>query len=159
MFNLTITWRRLMYSIPMTLAFAAITAWSAPAQARAAHPLAQRLVTSVQASHMDVTEVGIELPSAKSCTTIASTDPGDAGDKCESDDILPLKTGKPSVVKESDGYDVSVLLHDSSGRQIGVLGIEMKLTGHTRTSALAEARRIEREMAKQITSRASLVAH
>lgn len=154
-----ISWRRLALFIPLAMAFAAIGAWAAQAPASAAHPLAQKLVASAQSSHPDVTEIGIELPGANGCTTIASTDPGDVGEKCESDDIRPLKTGRPSVAKESDGYDVSVLLHDASGRRVGVLGVEMKLAGHTRASALSEARKIERAMAAQIPSRASLAAH
>ena len=126
------------------------------AQQRAAYPLAQKLVSAAQAQHPDVTEVGIELPQAKTCHTIASTDPGDVGGVCESDDIVPLKTGKPAVAKETDGFDVSVLLHDANGTQIGVLGIEMKLAGHTRATALREALAIEKAMAARIPSKAAL---
>jgi len=131
-----------------------------PLEAQApAHPLAQKLVASAQAQHPDVTEVGILLPTANGCTSIASTDKGDVGEKCESDDMQPLKTGKPSVAKEADGYDVSLLLHDAQGRRVGVVGIEMKLAGHTRASALREAGQIEQAMAAQIPSKSSLAAH
>lgn len=142
--------------IAMTLAVATAGAMQTPE--KTPHSFAQKLVTSAQGRYADATEIGIEFPTANGCTTIASTDKGDVGETCESDDIKPLKTGRPSVAKESDGYDVAVLLHDATGHRVGVLGVEMKLAGHTRASALAEARKIEREMAAQISSRASLAA-
>lgn len=144
----------LAFAGAMTTA-AAQTPAAAPAHS-ATHTLAQALVTAAQAAHPDATEIGIELPQGHHCTTIASTDPGDRGEACESDDIQPLRTGKPAVAKESDGYDVSLLLHDRHGRRIGVLGVEMKLTGHTRASALREAQQIERTLSAKIASKAAL---
>jgi len=126
----------------------------------ARHPaknMAQKLVEDTHAQHPEATEIGIVTVSAKECRTIASTDKGDIGEKCEADDSAPIRTGKASVGKESDGYDVSLPLHDSTGKAIGAVGIEFKLeAGQTKASVTEQAKKIEGEMEKQIPSKAAL---
>jgi len=118
---------------------------------------AQKLVEQTHAQHPEATEIGIVTVSAKGCRTIASTDKGDIGEKCESDDSAPIRTGKVSVGKESDGYDVSMPLHDSTGKAIGAVGIEFKLeAGQTKASVTEQATKIAGEMEKQISSKAAL---
>lgn len=130
----------------------------APKQNRATpKTLAQKLVAEAQVRHPEVTEVGISAATARGCRTIASTDPGDVNEKCEEDDARPMRTGKPFVEKERDGYDVSLPLHDAAGKMIGAVAIEFKLSpGQTRAQVLAQARKIAGEMEKQIPSKASL---
>ena len=118
---------------------------------------AQKLVEQTRAQHPEATEIGIVAASARGCRTIASTDKGDIGEKCESDDSAPIRTGKPYVEKEKDGYDVSLQLHDSTGKAIGAVGIEFKLeAGQTKASVTEQAEKIAGEMAKQISSKAAL---
>lgn len=119
--------------------------------------LAQKLVEQTQAQHPEATEIGIVTVSARGCRTIASTDKGDIGEKCETDDSAPIKTGKPYVEKEKDGYDVSLPLHDTAGKAIGAVGIEFKLeAGQTAANMTEKAKQIAGEMEKQISSKAAL---
>lgn len=124
---------------------------------RSAKSLAQTLVEEAHAQHPGATEIGIAIRSSTGCRTIASTDSGDIGEKCEKDDLAPIQTGKPFVEKEKRSYDVSLPLHDEAGRLIGSVGIEMKSgEGQTEAQAIAQAEKIAREMEKQIASKASL---
>ncbi|HEV2182354.1 MAG TPA: PDC sensor domain-containing protein [Candidatus Acidoferrales bacterium] len=119
--------------------------------------LAQKLVEDTHAQHPEATEIGIVTVSAKGCRTIASTDKGDIGEKCETDDSAPIRTGKPYVEKEKDGYDVSLPLHDAAGKAIGAVGIEFKLeVGQTAANMTEKAKQIAGEMEKQIPSKAAL---
>ncbi|HVB36493.1 MAG TPA: PDC sensor domain-containing protein [Candidatus Acidoferrales bacterium] len=126
----------------------------------ARHPaksMAQKLVEETHAQHPEATEIGIVTVSAKGCRTIASTDKGDIGEKCEADDSAPIRTGKPYVEKEKDGYDVSLPLHDAAGKAIGAVGIEFKLeTGQTAANMTEKAKQIAGQMEKQIPSKAAL---
>lgn len=118
---------------------------------------AQKLVEDTHAQHPEATEIGIVTLSARGCRTIASTDKGDIGEKCEADDSAPMKTGRPYVEKEKDGYNVSLPLHDASGKAIGAVGIEFKLeAGQTAANMTAKAKQIAGEMEKQIPSKAAL---
>jgi hypothetical protein len=132
---------------------------SAQKAAPKAKSLAQKLVEATQAKHSELDEVGISTTTASGCSGIASTDKSDIGEKCEKDDLAPMQTGKPFVEKEKDGYDVSVPLHDSTGKIIGTLGIGFKpVAGQTEASVTAQAQRIAAEMEAQIPSKAKLLA-
>lgn len=119
--------------------------------------LAQQLVETTHAKHPETDEIGISAVTSRGCIGIASTDRSDIGEKCEKDDSEPMRTGKPFVEKERDGFDVSLLLHDSSGKIIGSVGIGFKTApGQTRDSVTEKARKIASEMEAQIPSKASL---
>lgn len=118
---------------------------------------AQSLVKRTQASHPEVSELGIAVRSARGCINIASTDPSDVGEKCEREDIVPMRTGKPVVEKEGAALDVSLPLHDASGHLVGSVGVEIKpKAGQSRAEVIAAATSIAREMEKQIPSKARL---
>lgn len=120
--------------------------------------LAQKLVEATQSKHRETYEVGISATTARGCVGIASTDKGDIGEKCEKDDSEPMRTGKPFVEKEKDGFDVSLPLHDASGKIIGSVGIGFKPTaGRTAATVTQQAQQIAREMEAQIPSKASLL--
>ncbi len=120
---------------------------------------AQILVNRATAAHPEVDELGILATTRRGCIGIASSDKTDIGEKCEADDIVPLKTGKPSVGKEGTGYDVSVLLHDAAGKTVGVLSVGFKGgPGVTATSVVETATKIAAEMAAQIPSKAKLLS-
>lgn len=119
--------------------------------------MAQKLVEDTHAQHPEATEIGIVTVSTRGCRTIASTDSKDIGEKCEADDSAPMKTGKPYVEKEKDGYDISLPLHDATGKAIGAVGIEFKLeAGQTAANMTERAKQIAGEMEKQIASKAAL---
>ena len=119
--------------------------------------LAQKLVAEAMAAHPQLTEVGISILSAHGCHSIASTDAGDVGERCESGDLRVMRTNRPYAVKESDGFDVSLPLHDASGKLIGSLAMEFRLkTGETKRSVIAEANKVAHEIETQIPSKASL---
>lgn len=119
--------------------------------------LAQTLVETARARHPEADEIGILTTTRRGCFSIASTDKSDVGEKCEADDVQPMKTGKPSVATEGSGFDVSVLLHDATGKTIGVLAVGFKgAPGRTEASVVEIANKIEAEMAAQIPSKEKL---
>lgn len=120
--------------------------------------MAQKLVEDTHAQHPEATEIGIVTLSARGCRTMASTDRKDIGEKCEAEDSAPIKTGKPYVEKEKDGYDISLPLHDAAGKAIGAVSIEFKLeAGQTAAKMTEKAEQIAGEMEKQIPSKAALM--
>lgn len=147
-----------MVTLALTLA-AGLGYAASSGQNGAAKSFAQQLVEGTMAKHSAATEIGIATRTARGCRGIASTDAGDVGEKCEAEDVRAMSTGRATADKEKDGYDVSLPLHDAAGAIVGSVGIEFKLSAATtRASALAQARKIEREMAAQITSKAQLTS-
>jgi len=117
---------------------------------------AQQLVDSAVKKNADV--AGLEVsstPAGKTtCVTIAATEAKDLGEKCDEDEFAALKTGKPHVEKEADGYDVTAPLHDASGKLVGTIGIDFKLqSGQTDASILQRTSEILKELEQQIRSK------
>jgi hypothetical protein len=77
---------------------------------------AQKLVEATLAKHPESDEISISANTSRGCIGIASTDKSDIGGKCEKEDSEPMRTGKPIVENEKDGFDVSLPLHDSAER-------------------------------------------
>lgn len=126
--------------------------------AQANDTLAQRLVTQAMASYPQASEIGISVGSSSGCHSIASSDPSDVGERCESGDLRVIRSHRAHAVKERDGYDVSVPLHDSAGKLIGSLAVEFPLHSEQSTvAAIRQAQAISREMAARIPSEASLM--
>lgn len=124
---------------------------------RSGKSLAQKLVEEAHAKHPETDEIGISTTTSRGCVGIASTDRSDIGEKCEKEDLDAMHTGKPVTEKEKDGFDVSLPLHDSSGKPVGSIGIEFKLSaGQSEASVVKQAQGIAREMEAQIPSKASL---
>jgi len=121
-------------------------------------PFAQSLVTRTHASHPEVSELGIAARTAHGCINIASTDRSDVGEKCEQEDMTPMRTGRAVVGKEGSAIDISLPLHDASGHLVGSAGIEIKpKPGESRAAVVAKAKTIAHEMEKQIPSKARLL--
>ncbi|HKQ87702.1 MAG TPA: hypothetical protein VJS43_13145 [Candidatus Acidoferrales bacterium] len=119
--------------------------------------LAQKLVNDAHARHPEASEIGIVTTGSKGCTTIASTDKSDIGEKCEADDSEPIRTGKPYVGKEGKNFDVTLPLHDESGKTVGSVGIELApRSGQTQADVVKRAQDIAKEMEAAIPSKASL---
>lgn len=118
---------------------------------------AQKLVESTHVSHPETAEIGISARLLHQCETIASTDRGDIGEKCEMEDEKVMRTRNPVVEKEGNGYDVSLPLDDATGRMVAVVGIEFgPKVGRTEQVVLERAEAIAREMKPQIPSAAKL---
>jgi hypothetical protein len=130
---------------------------SAQTKTSAGKIFAQKLVEVTQARHPESDEIGISANTSRGCVGIASTDKSDVGGKCEKEDSEPMRTGKPVVEKEKDGLDVSLPLHDSTGKIIGALGVGFKSApGQTEASVTEQAQKIAAEMEAQIPSKAKL---
>jgi hypothetical protein len=68
-----------------------------------------------------------------------------------------MRTQRPYAVRERDGYDVSLPLHDAAGKMIGSISIEFRLRpGQTRAAVIAQAASITKELETQIPTRTSL---
>jgi hypothetical protein len=131
---------------------------SVPLSAQSKKTKAQYLIEQTAEKHPEVT--GLELSATPSgqeaCVTIAATDPKDLGEKCD-DEATALRTQKPFVEQEPDGFDVTAPLHDASGELIGTLGIDFKPhAGQIRTGILKRTTSILRELERQIPSKAFL---
>jgi hypothetical protein len=121
---------------------------------------AQKLVEETLAKHPEFDEISISANTGRGCIGIASTDKSDVGEKCEKEDSEPMRTGKPVVEKEKDGFDVSLPLHDAGGTMIGAVGFGFKpAPGQTPGSVTELARKIAAEMELQIPSKAKLFEH
>jgi hypothetical protein len=91
---------------------------------------AQKIVEDTVAAHPEISglEVSTTPPNKTDCVTIAASDPGETGEKCDNEDMTAMKTNTPSVEKETeDGkkiFSVTVPIHDLSGNVIGTAGID-----------------------------------
>jgi hypothetical protein len=117
---------------------------------------AQVLVESTVAKHPEL--AGLELattpPDAQDCVTIAATDAAEMGDKCDKAELAVMKTGKPTVEKEGDGYDVTLPLH-VSGETIGIIGMDFKLD-QKELGLVDRAKSIAKEVEGQIPAKSTL---
>src|ERR1700730_14547522 len=117
---------------------------------------AQVLVESTVAKHAELAglELGTTPPDGHDCTTIAATDAKEMGDKCDKGELAVMKTGKPTVEKESDGYDVTLPLH-VSGKTIGIIGMDFKLD-QKESGLVDRANVIAKEVEDQIPAKSKL---
>ena len=117
---------------------------------------AQALVEETVSKHPEL--VGLELattpPHGHNCTTIAATDVKEMGDKCDKGELAVMKTGKPTVEKEGDGYDVTLPLH-VSGKTIGIIGMDFKLD-QKESGLVDQANVIAKELEDQIPAKSKL---
>ena len=123
---------------------------------------AQQLVEEAMGRNPQVS--GVELastPPGKACMTIASTESGDVGEKCDKDEFTVMKTNKPFVEKETEGgkevYDVTMPLHDARGKLIGTVGMDFKpKPGQKKSQVVLPARQLVHEMEVRIPTKARL---
>jgi len=122
---------------------------------------AQRLVDRLVASHHDLAAVELAVDSGSRCRTVAATDPKDVGEACDADELGPMRTGEPDVeapTREDPVYDITQALHDSAGRLIGAVGMDLRpAPGQDRAAMVARARAILRELEAAIPSKAELL--
>ena len=117
---------------------------------------AQALVEDMVAKHHELEGLGLATtpPGGHDCVTIADTDAKELGDKCDQGELAVMETGKSTVEKEKDGYDVTVPLH-VSGKTIGIIGMDFKLD-QQEAGLLDRAKVIAKEVEDQIPSKSKL---
>jgi hypothetical protein len=121
--------------------------------------MAQRAVEEIKANHPEIS--GLEMAATKSeaegCRTIAATEASEVGQKCDKDELTAIRTNKPFVEKEKDEFDVTLPIHDSTGKIIATAGMDFKLQpGRTKMSVLNEAQKIAGELEKRFVSKDGL---
>ena len=120
---------------------------------------AQNLIDLITQEHSEITALELSTTPAgqEGCVTIAATEAKDLGEKCDKDEATAMKTGKPFVEHEPDGFDVTAPLHDASGKLIGAIGIDFKpQPGQTKTDVLKLTAGLLQEVEQQFPSKALL---
>lgn len=152
--------RRFVSSRCLGAAFATLGLLSTPSFSSKRGPapkpkiVAQKLVEEVASKHPDITSVELAGRSAGGCSMIAASNLKDIGEKCDKDELEPIRTGKPSV----NGFDVTMPLHDASGQIIGTVGVVIKAEPSEKESSVIErAKKVVQEIEAQVPSRAKLL--
>lgn len=143
---------------------AAAIALSAPvaAHAQGGETYAQQLVDRTVAGYGDVSNVELSvLGPDSSCATLAATErKRDVGESCDEDEWDPIHTGRPDVEAprpDDPVYDITLALHDASGRLIGAVGLDIApSTSGGESAAVARAEEILHVLEGQIPSKAKL---
>ncbi|HXH48858.1 MAG TPA: PDC sensor domain-containing protein [Terriglobia bacterium] len=123
---------------------------------------AQQLVEEAMAKYPQVSAVELSsTPPGKTCVTIASTEAGGVGEKCDNDEFTAMKTNKPFVEKEIEGgkevYDITMPFHDASGKLIGTVGLDFKPEpGQQELQVVQLAGQLVHEMEMQLPAKARL---
>lgn len=119
---------------------------------------AQQLVEQALAKHPELSAVEMATtPLHQQCVTIAATEAKDLGEKCDDDEFTAMRTQKPLVEKEEEGFDITVPLHDATGKLIGTVGMDFKAGPGQQQSKLVElAQEVVRELEARISSQAKL---
>jgi hypothetical protein len=117
---------------------------------------AQALVENTLSKHRGLTGVGLATTQAQGddCVTIADTDVKELGDKCDQGERAVMQTGKATVEKESDGYDVTLPL-SVGGKTIGIIAMDFKLDVEE-AGLLDRAKAIATELEAQIPEKSKL---
>jgi len=121
--------------------------------------MAQKVVEEVKAAHPEITglEVAATRSASEGCKTIAATEAAEVGQKCDKDELTAIKTNKPFVEQEKNEFDVTLPIHDSSGKIIATAGMDFKVeAGRTKVTVVREAQRIAAELEKRFTSKDEL---
>ena len=156
--NKTCSWIVLLAAIPTFILVVFVAqgiARPVPSAAKS-RIFAQALVEDTVAKHPELEGLGLATipPDGHDCMTIADTDAKELGDKCDKGELAVMKTGKSTVEKEGDGYDVTVPLH-AGGKTIGIIGMDFKLD-QQEAGLLDRAKVIATEVEDRIPSKSKL---
>ena len=140
-------------SISLLLALAAVGV-----RAQTNSIFAQKVVDEIKAAHSEIT--GLELAAnkpGKGCQTIAATEAKEIGQKCDKDELTARKTNKPFVEREKTEFDVTLPIHDSTGKIIATAGMDFRLeAGRTKETVVQEALKLGAELERRLTSESDL---
>jgi len=116
---------------------------------------AQKLVDDLAAKHPEITRIGLHLtpPQGADNIIVASNLPAKIGQKSDPEDLRAMRSGRPVILQEAGSFDVTLPLHDASGKTIGALGLTFKpAPGEQESSTIKRTRDAARELEKQIPS-------
>src|SRR5258708_6799297 len=122
---------------------------------------AQKLVDQIIAKHPELKQIGLHTtpPNSSQSVIIAINDKKKVGKKSDPDDLEVMKTGKPSaeVNKTKQIYDLGFPLLDQTGKIIGTVVMEIKLSSeNTKEGAMNRGKIIQEELRKEISSKEKL---
>ncbi|PYV97137.1 MAG: hypothetical protein DMG89_15550 [Acidobacteria bacterium] len=123
------------------------------------HIVAQKLIDDLAAKHPEFVRIGLHVtpPDKEKNIIVASNIPAKIGQTSDSEDLTAMKSGTPVVLKEGEYLDVTLPLHDSTGKLIGAVGLTLKPgPGEREADAIRRARATARELERQIPSKARL---
>jgi hypothetical protein len=153
--------RKTMCGSALLLSLCALTAYaqkltSSTASNNKGRIFAQALVENTLSKHPGLAGVGLATSPAqgKDCMTIADTDAKELGEKCDKGELAVMKTGKSTVEKEADGYDVTLPLQ-VGGKTIGIIAMDFKLD-QQEAGLLDRATAIAKELEAQIPEKSKL---
>ncbi|MGH7512871.1 MAG: PDC sensor domain-containing protein [Gemmatimonadales bacterium] len=119
--------------------------------------VAEQLVREFVRTHKELAAVELAVDSAGRCTTVAATDPKDVGHPCDADENGPMRTGDAYVeppTNDDPVYDITQALHDTTGRLIGAVGMDIRpAAGQDSVAVLMVARDLLRELEASIPSK------
>jgi hypothetical protein len=138
-----------MKTLAVALVFAALGA-----VAQTKNAAAQKLVDEIKAAHPEITglELAAKTPGA-GCQTIAATEAKEVGEKCDDDEFTAWNTNKPFIEQEKEEFDVTLPIHDSSGKVIATAGMDFKRqAGRTKETVAREAQKIGAEIERRLAA-------
>jgi len=122
---------------------------------------AQALVDGFVRTHAGLAALELAVTGERGCRTVAATAREDVGERCDEDELGPIRTGRPDIEEPTAAdpvYDITQALHDADGRLIGAAGMDLRPdSASTRESMLAQAQELLRELERQIPSKAWLL--
>jgi hypothetical protein len=122
--------------------------------------VAEQLVGEFVRAHKELAAVELAVVSAGICRTIAATDPKDVGARCDADEKGPMRTGDPFVESPTEAdpvYDITQALHDTRGRLIGAVGMDIRpADGQDSVAVLMVARALLSDLEASIPSKQRL---
>src|SRR5713226_9317945 len=121
--------------------------------------LAQRLVDELAKKHPELVRIGLHATPAGSSENIivASNVAAKLGQKSDPEDLRAMETGRPVVLREGENFDVTLPLHDATGKVIGAIGLTLRPdVGEQERDATRRARAIASELENQVPSKDSL---
>jgi iron complex outermembrane receptor protein len=121
--------------------------------------LAQRLVDELAKKHPELVRIGLHATPAGSSENIivASNVAAKLGQKSDPEDLRAMETGRPVVLREGENFDVTLPLHDATGKVIGAIGLTLRPNvGEQERDATRRARAIASELENQVPSKDSL---
>jgi hypothetical protein len=138
---------------------------AAPGEAqlrRGPRTFAQTLLREVLRQHPQIKVMELAAIRGNGCVTVAASDVGDIGDRCDAKETRVMKSRQPDIEDPSlvdPAFVIAEALHDSSGRLVGLVITDVVLgRGGTRDAALARARAARRDLESRIESLAQLTA-
>ncbi len=120
---------------------------------------AQRLVDELAKKHPELVRIGLHVtpPGSPENIIVASNVAAKVGQKSDPEDLQAMVTGRPVVLREGENFDVTLPLHDATGKIIGAIGLTLRpVGGEQEGHATRRARAIASELEKRIPSRGSL---